>query len=150
MFSRVTRSRETFHQIVLVLAAVEQHTTGNRNAVPKERGITEQMLFRVGIGNEIIEVDATGTGCLLIHRSVLEYMQENANPNQGRDWAWFAEGAINGTYFGEDLLFSKRLKSFGYKIHAHTGAILPHQKEFWLDQRHHKAIRDFASKQDQA
>lgn len=100
--------------------------------------------------DEVIEVDATGTGCLLLHRSVLEYMQENANPNQGRDWAWFAEGAINGTYFGEDLLFSKRLKSFGFKIYAHTGAILPHHKEFWLDQRHHFKIRDFALKQNKA
>lgn len=100
--------------------------------------------------DEVIEVDATGTGCLLIHRSVLKYMQENANPNQGKDWAWFVEGAINGTYFGEDLLFSKRLKSFGFKIHAHTGAILPHHKEFWLDQRHHARIRDFALKQNKA
>ncbi len=99
--------------------------------------------------NKVIEVDATGTGCLLIHRKVFEYMRENANPNQGKDWAWFAEGAINGTYFGEDLLFSKRLRSFGFKIYAHTGAILPHHKQFWLDQRHHKKIRDFALEQDQ-
>jgi len=92
----------------------------------------------------LMEVDATGTGCLLIHRSVLETMREQATPNQGRDWAWFVEGAIEGTYFGEDLLFSKRLKSMGYKIHAHTGAILPHQKQFWLDERHHAPLREAA------
>jgi hypothetical protein len=94
--------------------------------------------------NKLIEVDATGTGCLLIHRSVLLKMQETATENQGKDWAWFVEGAIGGVYFGEDLLFSKRLKSLGYKIHAHTGAILPHHKQFWLDDRHHKPIRDIA------
>ena len=87
--------------------------------------------------NELIEVDAVGTGCLLIHRSVLLTIQAHATQNQGPRWAWFAEGAIEGTYFGEDLLFSKRLQSLGYKIHVHTGATLPHRKEFWLDHRHH-------------
>jgi GT2 family glycosyltransferase len=99
--------------------------------------------------DKLIEVDATGTGCLLIHRSVLLDMQKQATPNQGKDWAWFVEGAIDGTYFGEDLLFSKRLKSMGYKIHAHTGAILPHHKQFWLDERHHIPMRNHAIQQSQ-
>lgn len=97
--------------------------------------------------DELIEVDATGTGCLLIHRSVLLEMQKQATPNQGKDWAWFVEGAIDGTYFGEDLLFSKRLKSMGFKIYAHTGAILPHHKQFWLDDRHHTPMRNHAIQQ---
>jgi len=100
--------------------------------------------------DELIEVDAVGTGCILIHRDVLLEMQKQTTPNQGKDWAWFVEGAINGTYFGEDLLFSKRLKSMGYKIHAHTGAILPHHKQFWLDERHHTPMRDHAIQQNQA
>ena len=99
--------------------------------------------------DELIEVDAVGTGCLLIHRSVLLDMQKQATPNQGKDWAWFVEGAIDGTYFGEDLLFSKRLKSMGYKIFAHTGAILPHHKQFWLDERHHIPMRNHAIQQSQ-
>ena len=94
--------------------------------------------------NKVIEVDAVGTGCLLIHRDVFLEMQKQSTPNQGKDWAWFVEGAIDGTYFGEDLLFSKRLKSMGYKIHAHTGAILPHHKDFWLDERHHAPMREAA------
>ena len=99
--------------------------------------------------DELIEVDAVGTGCLLIHRSVLLDMQKQSTPNQGKDWAWFVEGAIDGTYFGEDLLFSKRLKSMGYKIFAHTGAILPHHKQFWLDDRHHIPMRNHAIQQSQ-
>jgi len=100
--------------------------------------------------NQLIEVDAVGTGCILIHRSVLLEMQKQATLNQGKNWAWFVEGAIDGTYFGEDLLFSKRLKSMGYKIHAHTGAILPHHKQFWLDERHHSPMRDHAIQQAKA
>ena len=100
--------------------------------------------------DQIIEVDATGTGCLLIHRSVLLKMKENATSHQGKDWAWFVEGAIDGTYFGEDLLFSKRLKSLGFKIWAHTGAILQHKKEFWLDERHHQPFREAALKNFEA
>ena len=100
--------------------------------------------------DQLIEVDAVGTGCILIHRSVLLDMQKQATPNQGSNWAWFVEGAIDGTYFGEDLLFSKRLKSMGYKIHAHTGAILPHHKQFWLDERHHTPMRDHAIQQAKA
>lgn len=96
--------------------------------------------------DQLIEVDAVGTGCLLIHRNVFLDMQKNATANQGNDWAWFVEGAIDGTYFGEDLLFSKRLKSMGYKIHAHTGAILPHFKNFWLDDRHHEPFRKYTLK----
>lgn len=94
--------------------------------------------------DSLIKVDATGTGCLLIHRSVLETLRENATENQGRDWAWFVDGAIAGRWFGEDLLFSKRLTSLGIPIYAHTGAICQHNKTFWLDQRHHKPFRDAA------
>ena len=100
--------------------------------------------------DKLIEVDAVGTGCILIHRSVLLEMRKQATENQGKDWAWFVEGAIGGTYFGEDLLFSKRLKSMGFKIHAHTGAILPHHKQFWLDERHHTPMRDHAIQQAKA
>jgi len=116
-------------------------------AMDEEKGLQPIDAYPI---DSVIEVDAVGTGCLLIHRSVLLDMQKQATENQGKDWAWFVEGAINGTYFGEDLLFSKRLKSMGYKIHAHTGAILPHHKQFWVDERHHIPMRDHAIQQNKA
>lgn len=94
--------------------------------------------------DSVIEVDAVGTGCLLIHRSILELLQEKATENQGKDWAWFVDGAIAGRWFGEDLLFSKRLKSLNIPIHAHTGAICAHNKSFWLDHKHHRIYREAA------
>jgi hypothetical protein len=96
--------------------------------------------------DEIIKVDATGTGCLLIHRSVLLEIQSKTTENQGKEWAWFMDGPIAGRWFGEDLLFSKRLASLGIPLHAHTGAILAHKKDFWLDERHHTPFREHAIK----
>jgi hypothetical protein len=92
----------------------------------------------------ILQVDATGTGALLIHRSVLKTFQANANKNQGQQWCFFIDGAIelNGTsrWFGEDLLFSRRLATLNIPLFVHTGAILPHHKKFWLDARYHAAF----------
>jgi len=94
--------------------------------------------------DSVIKIDASGTGCLLIHRSVLLKLQEETTVHQGKDWAWFVDGAINGQWFGEDLLFSKRLASLGIPLHCNTGAILAHKKDFWLDNRHHLPFREQA------
>ena len=87
--------------------------------------------------NSVFQIDACGTGCVLIHRSVLEKMRDNADPNQGTDWCWFWDGPIDGNWVSEDLLFSRRIRQLGFPIHVNTAAILPHQKSYWLDERHH-------------
>jgi hypothetical protein len=92
----------------------------------------------------VLPIDGAGTGCLLIHRSVLELLRENATESQGPDWAWFVDGPIAGQWLGEDLLFSRRLASLGIPMHAHTGAICAHRKTFWLDERMHEPIRTAA------
>lgn len=85
----------------------------------------------------VFEIHAAGTGCLLIHRSVFEKMRELADPHQGDKWCWFWDGPIDGTWLGEDLLFCRRARALGFPIYVNTAAILPHQKTFWLDERHH-------------
>lgn len=87
--------------------------------------------------NAIFQVEAAGTGCLLVHRSVFEKMREMADPHQGTDWCWFWDGPVNGVWTGEDLLFSRRVRQLGFPIHVNTAAVLPHQKSYWLDERHH-------------
>ena len=92
--------------------------------------------------DSVFEIDAAGTGCLLIHRSVLEKMRETADANQGTDWCWFWDGPVDGNWIGEDLLFCRRIKALGFPIYVTTGAILPHQKSYWLDERHHQLWKD--------
>jgi len=87
--------------------------------------------------NQVTQIDGAGTGCLMVHRSVLEAMRERANPNQGTDWCWFFDGALDGRWFSEDLLFCRKATALGFPIFAHTGAILGHHKQFWLDERQH-------------
>jgi len=91
--------------------------------------------------NSLVEIHSAGTGCLMIHRSVLLHMQKAYEKQTGPDWAWFQDGPIeNGgeiTWISEDLMFSKKLNELGYRLVAHTGALFPHHKDFWLIEMHY-------------
>lgn len=91
--------------------------------------------------DQVIPIDAAGTGCLLVHRSALEALRDPA-PAHLRDWCWFADGPDGqGRWLSEDLTFCARLRAVGVPIHAHTGAMLPHHKRFWLTDDHHNLWR---------
>ena len=76
-------------------------------------------------------VDGAGTGCLLVHRDVLQQMRDDAEPGLA-DWCWFQDGPIgDGRWLSEDLTFCKRLMDRGVPLHVHTGAVLPHHKQHW-------------------
>jgi len=91
--------------------------------------------------DRVIPVDAAGTGCLLMHRSVLEAMRDRATPDQGRMYCWFQDEPLEGHWWGEDVLFCRKAKALGFPIHAHTGAILPHRKRYWVTDKHFQAER---------
>lgn len=91
--------------------------------------------------NSVIEIDAVGTGCLLVHRSVLEAIRSTADEHEGELWCWFRDLPLKGMWLGEDLYFCRRIRALGFKIHAHTGAVLPHRRKHWLDDRPHEAAR---------
>lgn len=89
--------------------------------------------------DEIIEIDAAGTGCILVHRSVFEKQREAADQqNEGPMWGFYRDMPINGSWVGEDIFWSIRVKALGYKMFAHTGVQLPHKRSYWLTQEHHK------------
>lgn len=80
-------------------------------------------------------VDGVGTGCLLVHRSVLQGMRDDADDGL-KDWCWFQDGPLgDGRWRSEDLTFCARLGERGVPIHVHTGAVLPHRKRHWETDR---------------
>lgn len=84
--------------------------------------------------NSIVEIAACGAAYMLIHRSVLNKIRDNA-PADVKDWCWFQDGPIPGNrWLSEDLMFSSRLREHGFKLHAHTGAKAGHHKMLWLEE----------------
>ena len=77
------------------------------------------------------QVDGVGTGCIMVHRSVLQAMRDDADDGL-KDWCWFQDGPIgDGRWLSEDLTFCKRLGERGVPIYVHTGAVLDHHKDHW-------------------
>lgn len=94
--------------------------------------------------DEVIEIDACGTGAVLVHRSVFETIRDTADEHEGTDWCWFRDLPINGNWLGEDIYFCRRAKAAGFKLHAHTGAIFDHHRSYWLNDVMFEASRALA------
>lgn len=89
--------------------------------------------------DQVVEVKAAGTGCLLMHRSALKKIRDGHDENN-QDWCWFQDGPIGGNkWLSEDLSFCAKLGQFDIPMHAHTGAILQHRKPMWVDEPHYNA-----------
>lgn len=92
----------------------------------------------------VVEIDAAGTGCMLVHRKVWEEMRDKADKEHEVDkWCWYRDLPLNGHWVGEDILWSIKAKGLGYKMYAHTGVQLKHQRRYWLSQDHHKDYARF-------
>jgi hypothetical protein len=89
--------------------------------------------------NEVLDIAAAGTGCLLMHRDALKKIQAMAQEGT-ETWAWFQDGPVGqGKWLSEDLMFCSKVTAAGIKMVAHTGAVLQHHKPMWLDQAHYHA-----------
>ena len=77
--------------------------------------------------NELVPVSATGTGFLLIHRSVLEKIRD-----EGKNVSapWFQEMAVGEpmALMGEDMTFCLRAGALGFPTYVHTGIQVGHMK----------------------
>ena len=95
--------------------------------------------------DQVIEIAACGTGALLVHRRVFETIRAGADEHEGRENCWFRDLPVAGDWLGEDLYFCRRARAAGFPIHAHTGAVLPHHKSYWVDDRQFEAGRALAA-----
>lgn len=76
--------------------------------------------------NELVECDATGAACLLVHRSVFEKIEAEYGD------AWWDRIELNDTLAGEDVSFCLRAKSIGFPTYVHTGIRTNHLKPCWI------------------
>ncbi len=77
--------------------------------------------------DQVIEVDATGAACFLVHRTVLEDLRTIHGDK------WFSlislpKGKNGFTEFGEDMSFFLRAKAAGFPVHVDTGVQTTHDK----------------------
>jgi hypothetical protein len=78
------------------------------------------------MANSVVRCAATGSACVLIHRSVFEKLGPNPY-NQ-----LFNESTQ--TMQGEDMSFCARAQQAGFPVYVHTGVRTTHHKEVWLSE----------------
>jgi GT2 family glycosyltransferase len=104
--------------------------------------------------DELVTCNATGTGCVLIHRRVFEGVAHLQVPGQDitygeTSWPWYRYGEWrnadgNPDVFGEDLTFMARVGAAGFPIHVDTRIKVGHVKRFEVDEPYHYSELPFA------
>ncbi len=93
------------------ITEVENYLTGHKEEQGKELGVVLSTTK-----DELIECDAVGTGCLLVHRSVFEAIKP----------PYFVLNS-GGRVSGEDFSFCRKVKRAGFKIYADPGVLCGHK-----------------------
>lgn len=76
--------------------------------------------------HEVMKVDATGTGFLLVRRCVFEDIAERYSDH--KVFTWFQDIESDGNPFSEDITFCMRAREVGYDVYVHTGIRIFHRK----------------------
>lgn len=91
----------------------------------------------------LVEVDATGTGCILYEMSVFKKMTY--------PWFRFQKNPENGMVIGEDVGFCQDLKAAGYKIYVDTSVKVGHLVNIIANDSLHKFyVKNEIVKQEKA
>lgn len=80
--------------------------------------------------DQVTQVAATGTGCLLVHRTVLEDMFERSGGSKN---CWFGFDVVRSESgkewaLGEDISFSLRVREAGHQVFVDTTMHVGHHK----------------------
>ena len=71
---------------------------------------------------DLVKTDATGAGCMLIHRDVFEAVPVS------KPFRWFQHEQRGEDLFGEDVVFCERAKRVGYQLYIDTAVRAWHIK----------------------
>jgi GT2 family glycosyltransferase len=74
------------------------------------------------VPDTLMTVHATGAGCLLVRRDVLEAVASG----------WFEPLRTPSGHLGEDLSFCDRVNRAGFPVRVHTGVRTSHYQQFWI------------------
>jgi hypothetical protein len=77
----------------------------------------------------LLEVDATGAACLLVHRTVFEKIATEYAP----PLTWFAESVAFGQVWSEDITFCVRARAAGFQTVVDCDVKLGHIKPVSID-----------------
>jgi GT2 family glycosyltransferase len=82
-------------------------------------------------GGTLVQVTATGTGFLLIHRYALERVRDTSLDPAA---PWFRESAVGAplSLMGEDMTFCLRAGAANIPVYVHTGVQVGHMKPVML------------------
>jgi len=103
-------------------------TLGNYEYVPDDEMFS----------GELVEVDATGCGCILFNTGVFI----------DTDYPWFKIEKKDGKTVGEDIGFCSRIRSKGYKVFVDTSATVDHITTFRVNRSTYELFKRAARKGD--
>jgi hypothetical protein len=88
--------------------------------------------------DSMFQVAATGTGCVIIHRTVFERIRDFVHPATGQvgfnsAYPWFQETAHDNRPVGEDVTFCWRAGIAEIPVYVNTAVHIGHVKERLLD-----------------
>lgn len=86
--------------------------------------------------DELTQVAATGSACILIHRDVFTKVADQYGP------AWYARmtNPTTSQLLSEDLSFCAKAVACGYPIHVDTRVKTSHLKPVWLGERDYAVV----------
>ena len=97
----------------------------------KEDGQYEYTSIGEWEDGDLIEVDATGAGCIMYNMTIFKDMP-------GPPWFKFRKNPNNGLTIGEDIGFCQDLKEKGYKIFVDTAVPCGHLTTMMVNRATHK------------
>lgn len=108
---------------------------GTRPTIFQFAEVDDQKVFAAAATyppDELLQVAATGSACLVIHRTALERVHEA----YGATW-YERIPAAGGKLLGEDISFCARVGSLQMPVFVHTGIHTNHQKRAWISHHDH-------------